>query len=72
MKLTIPQSAVANDKSRFKVLVAGRRFGKTHLCVRELCKAARFPNKKVLYLAPTYAMARSIVWDDLKARLIEL
>ena len=72
MKLTIPQSAVANDKSRFKVLVAGRRFGKTHLCVRELCKAARFPNKKVLYLAPTYGMARSIVWDDLKARLIEL
>ena len=72
MKLTIPQAAVANDKSRFKVLVAGRRFGKTHLCVRELCRFARHPNKKVLYLAPTYGMARSIVWDDLKARLIEL
>lgn len=72
MKLTIPQSAVANDKSRFKVLVAGRRFGKTHLCVRELCRMARHPDKKILYLAPTYGMARSIVWDDLKARMLEL
>jgi len=72
LKLTIPQAAVANDKSRFKVLIAGRRFGKTHLCVRELCRFARHPNKKVLYLAPTYGMARSIVWDSLKARLIEL
>jgi len=72
MTLTIPQSTVANDKSRFKVLIAGRRFGKTHLCVRELARNARHPNKKILYLAPTRKMARSIVWDDLKARLIEL
>jgi hypothetical protein len=72
MTLTIPQSTVANDKSRFKVLIAGRRFGKTHLCVRELARNARHPNKKILYLAPTYGMARSIVWDDLKARLLQL
>jgi len=72
LKLTIPQSAVAKDKSRFKVLVAGRRFGKTHLCVRELARMARHPDRRILYLAPTYGMARSIVWDDLKAKLLEL
>ena len=72
MTLTIPQRAVAKDKSRFKVLVAGRVFGKTHLCVRELCRMARFPDRKILYLAPTYGMARHIVWDDLKARLTDL
>lgn len=72
MGLTVPQAAVANDKSRFKVLVAGRRFGKTHLCIRQLCYYARMPNKRIMYIAPSYRMARQIVWDDLKSKLIKL
>lgn len=72
MGLTVPQAAVANDKSRFKVLVAGRRFGKTHLCIRQLCYHARLPDRRIMYIAPSYRMARQIVWDDLKTKLINL
>ena len=72
MKLSNPQSVIANDSHRFRVVIAGRRFGKTHLSIRELCYFARNPNQKVMYVAPTYRMAKGIVWDKLKARLIKL
>ena len=45
MKLSKPQNVVAQDKSRFKVIVSGRRFGKTTLAIRELCYHARKPNQ---------------------------
>ena len=35
-----PQSAVFNSDARFRILVAGRRFGKTFLSLVELCRAA--------------------------------
>jgi hypothetical protein len=54
------------------LLLGGVSFGKTHLSIRELCYFARNPNQKVQYIAPTYRMAKGIVWDKLKARLIEL
>ena len=38
MPLTIAQKKVVEDKSRFKVLITGRRFGKTHLAIRQLIK----------------------------------
>ena len=44
-------------------------FGKTHLAIRELAKYARHPDKKVWYIAPTYRMAKQIVWKKLKQRL---
>ena len=72
MALTIPQAAVANDKSRFRVLVAGRRFGKSFLCIRELAKYARYPDRRVMYIAPSIRMARQIVWEDLKGKLQSL
>lgn len=71
--MTLPlnnaQTAVAGNSSRFRVFVAGRRTGKTFLSVRELAKFARFPNKHVVYICPTYQMARDIIWNDLKQRL---
>lgn len=72
MPLSTPQLTVANDPTRFRVVVAGRRFGKTHLSIRELCRHARHPNKEVWYVAPTYKMARQIVWKKLKNRLQDL
>ena len=73
MPLTIPQRTVADDKSRFKVLVTGRRFGKTHLCIRELCKAAATkPGSTNWYVAPTYRMSKQITWTQLVNRLSEL
>ena len=72
MPLSSAQVKVANDTNRFRVVVAGRRFGKTHLAIRELCKHAREPDKDVWYVAPTYKMARQIVWKKLKNKLQDL
>jgi hypothetical protein len=72
MPLSLAQQQVADDASRFRVVVAGRRFGKTHLSIRELAKHASLPNKEVWYVAPTYKMARQIVWRKLKNKLQDL
>jgi len=70
--LSPAQDTVANDSTRFRVVVAGRRFGKTHLSIRELCYHAKEPDKEVWYVAPTYKMARQIVWRKLKNKLQDL
>ena len=72
MKLSQPQSVVAQDNTRFKVLVSGRRFGKTTLAIRELCYHARHPNTLCWYVAPSYRQARQIAWMKLKKKLSEL
>ena len=69
MPLTKPQAEVIGSKARFRVLVSGRRFGKTFLAINELAIFARFPNKKVWYVAPTYRQAKGICWTDLVERL---
>ena len=48
-----------------RVAISGRRFGKTYLCIQEMAKFARYPKRKVWYVAPTYRMAKDIVWNDL-------
>ncbi len=66
--LTNPQWSVFNDPARFRVLVAGRRFGKTYLSCAELARAAMSKKNAVCwYVAPTYRMAKEIAWDHLKA-----
>ena len=72
MKLTLPQQHIANSKARYKLVAAGRRFGKTFLSIRQLAYMSRMPNKNVYYIAPTYRMAKQIVWEPLKARLMDL
>ena len=72
MSLSNPQKQIANDTTRFRVVVAGRRFGKTHLAIRELAYHAKEPNKEVWYVAPSYKMARQIVWKKLKQKLQDL
>lgn len=69
MGLTTPQKTVIDSKARFRVLISGRRFGKTYLAINELARFARYPKKKVWYIAPSYRMAKSIVWHDLIDRL---
>ena len=71
MKLTPPQQKISHSDSRFKVVAAGRRFGKSFLAINELAKFARFPNRRVLACAPTYKQVKNIIWDELKAQLIE-
>ena len=61
-----PQSAVFNSDARFRILVAGRRFGKTFLSLVELCQAAWSPGRLAWYVAPTYKRAKRIAWKPLK------
>jgi hypothetical protein len=72
MPLSLAQQKVSSDTHRFRVVVAGRRFGKTHLAIRELCKHAVNPNQEVIYVAPSYKMAKNIVWRKLKNKLTDL
>jgi phage terminase large subunit len=72
MALSLAQETIAKDQHRFKVVVAGRRFGKTHLAIRELCYYARIPEQEVWYVAPTYKQAKMIVWRKLKNKLQDL
>lgn len=72
MALSIPQQSIVEAQQRFKVVIAGRRFGKTHLAIRELCKHARLPDKEVWYAAPTYKQAKMIVFKKLRKKLIDL
>jgi len=72
MPLSHAQDRIAQDPHRFRVVVAGRRFGKTHLSIRELCYHAREPNQEVWYVAPTYRQAKQIVWRKLKNKLQDL
>ena len=72
MQLSPPQQTIADDPHRWKVIVAGRRFGKTHLAINQLCYHARIPDREVWYVAPTYKQAKMIVWRKLRERLLDL
>src|SRR5438105_3531952 len=60
------QGKIFRCADRFRVLVAGRRFGKTYLALTELCRAAWGRGRKVWYVAPTYRQAKRIAWNPLK------
>jgi len=72
MPLSEPQKHICEDANRFRVAVTGRRFGKTHVAMRELARHASEPNSQVWYVAPSYRMAKGIVWDQLKGKLKDL
>ena len=72
MPLTKPQKKVVKSKARFKVLITGRRFGKTHLAIRQLIKHASLPDKKVWFVCPSYRQAKQVCWTALKERLSAL
>ena len=66
--LTVPQTQVFDDPARFRMLAAGRRFGKTHLSLVQLIVwGAQKAGSLNWYLAPTYRAAKSIAWRQLKA-----
>jgi hypothetical protein len=66
VQLTLPQSEIFLSPSRFRSVVAGRRFGKSYLAAAELLKAAiSGKNKNCFYCCPTYGMAKEIQWDML-------
>jgi hypothetical protein len=66
IELKPPQWEVFLCDQRFRVLVAGRRFGKTYLAMVELCRAASVRGHLAWYVAPTYKQAKRILWRPLK------
>ena len=72
MPLSAAQRSIAQSPTRFRVAICGRRFGKTHLAIRELCKEAAEPRREVWFVAPTYRQAKQIVWRKLKYKLQDL
>ena len=66
IKLTKPQTQVWKGKTRFKVLVCGRRFGKTFFALTWLLAQASATKGIYYYIAPSYVAAKSIAWRLLK------
>tara|TARA_B110000503_G_scaffold142219_1_gene238295 strand:+ start:930 stop:2174 length:1245 start_codon:yes stop_codon:yes gene_type:complete len=64
-KLLEWQKEVFQDLTRFKVVAAGRRCGKSRLsAISLLIKGLECPEgSAVMYIAPTMGQARSIIWD---------
>lgn len=70
LKLHRLQKIVLGDKHRFRVIVAGRRWGKSQASKVAIITAAASKRKQLVwYVAPTYAQARDIMWDDLKGSI---
>ena len=64
IKLLPWQEKVINDPSRFKVIAAGRRCGKTYFAAVTLILAALDGRKGgVMYVGPTQGLARDLMWD---------
>jgi hypothetical protein len=69
MILSPKQNEIASDSTRFRVICAGRRFGKTILAVEEMIGVAvSGKDKRIAYIAPTFQQARDIAWENLKRR----
>lgn len=58
------QQAVADSDARWKILCAGRRFGKSRLGV-QLCLEVALQGKRAWWVAPTYTIAR-VGWRDIQ------
>lgn len=57
---------IINDQHRFKVIVAGRRWGKTHLAIMWLLSPQVTENETRWYIAPTYRQGKMIAWPVLR------
>ena len=67
LTLRYAQGEVFSSRKRFRVLVAGRRFGKSYLsCIELLRGAIERPGETFFYAAPTYRMAKDIAWKVMK------
>lgn len=67
MILNPAQSEIAIDEHRFRVVVCGRKFGKTTLESEEIkARAYSKDNQRVLYIAPTLGDARRLMWERLR------
>jgi len=57
---------ILKDDHRFKVVVAGRRFGKTYLALMWLCLGEIEANERRWFIAPTYRQGKMIAFPVLR------
>ena len=70
------QMAIHNSPARFKIVAAGRRFGKSHYAALELIIACLMTQNRhgqrltteagVYYVAPTFDQAKRIMWPKIR------
>ena len=73
MKITRTQNKIVSDPTRFKIICAGRRWGKTYLALHWLIrKGFDFPNSNLWFISPTYRQSKNIAWQILKNILYDL
>lgn len=66
LSLRHAQGQVFQCRKRFRILIAGRRFGKSYLAIIELLRAATERKGIYYYIAPTYRQAKEIAWALVK------
>jgi hypothetical protein len=64
-----PKQGLFHDaKTRFRIPVCGRRFGKSHMAGRDLGAELFLPKRRFWIVGPTYDLAEKefrVIWDDL-------
>ncbi|MBQ0113757.1 MAG: terminase family protein [Bacteroidales bacterium] len=64
-RLSAPQAKIVSSTKRFRLVNAGRRFGKTWVSGAVMFKKAMEGNGKIIYyIAPTLDMARDLMWKS--------
>jgi hypothetical protein len=66
MKLMRGAAEILADTHRHKVLVMGRRWGKTYYLIPEILKGFEEGPGDIWYIAPFYRQAKEIMWEPLK------
>lgn len=57
------QWKMLTNRTRFKVVVAGRRSGKTHYAATEVVEECKQPNRNIMIVAPTLGTVKDLYWD---------
>lgn len=64
------QKQIIRSDSRFKIIRAGRRSGKSTVMLEEMVfDAVSGKDRNIFYVCPTQIQARKIIWEALKSRL---
>lgn len=67
IKMHANQRIINENPARYKVIKAGKRFGKTYWALYALCKnAGLIPNEVFWAIFPSYGMAKRIAWHHLQ------
>lgn len=65
------QTKVYDDPHRFKVIICGRRAGKTTLSALKIIDfAINHPKSNVWYVSPSYVQSEQIMWRMIKDYLL--